>query len=94
MILEAVGVVAYSGDTSSAKKSATKSNHGAVCRYIQAEVAKCNMMRDASAFDGTMNCPESNKENFRFPVYNSLKDEFKYPFQTHESAIWLYGNFS
>ena len=38
-ILAAVGVVAYSGYTSGAKKSATKSNHGAVCKYMQAEVA-------------------------------------------------------
>ena len=81
-ILAAVGVVAYSGYTSGAKKSATKSNHGAVCKFIQAEVAKCNMLGDSSAFDGTMNCPESNKEKFRFPVYNSLKNEFKNPFET------------
>ena len=93
-ILAAVGVVAYNGYTSSAKKSATKSNHHAVCKFIQAEVTKCNMLFDSSAFDGTMNCPETNKENFRTPAYNSVKDNFKNPFQTNESAIWLYGNFS
>ena len=93
-ILAAVGVVAYSGYTNSAKKSSTKSNHAAVCKFIQAEVAKCNMIGDSTAFDGTMTCPESNKENFRFPVYNSVKDQFKNPFKTSESAIWLYGNFS
>ena len=93
-ILAAVGVVAYSGYTNSAKKSSTKSNHAAVCKFIQAEVAKCNMIGDSTAFDGTMTCPESNKENFRFPVYNSVKDQFKNPFITNESAIWLYGNFS
>ena len=93
-ILAAVGVVAYNGYTSSAKKSATKSNHHAVCKFIQAEVTKCNMLFDSNAFDGTMNCPETNKENFRTPAYNSVKDNFKNPFQTNESAIWLYGNFS
>ena len=80
-ILAAVGVVAYNGYTSSAKKSATKSNHHAVCKFIQAEVTKCNMLFDSTAFDGTMNCPETNKENFRTPAYNSVKDNFKILFK-------------
>jgi len=42
-ILAAVGVVAYSGYTSSAKKSAAKSNHSAVLKYIAAELKKCNI---------------------------------------------------
>ena len=33
-ILAAVGVVAYSGYTSGAKKSAAKSNHNAIVTYI------------------------------------------------------------
>ena len=76
-ILAAVGVVAYNGYTSSAK-----SNHQ-VCKFIQ--------KLQITAFDGTMNCPET-KESFRTPAYNSVKDNFKNPFQTNESAIWLYGN--
>ena len=36
-ILAAVGVVAYSGYTSGAKKSASKSNQAAVTKYIAAE---------------------------------------------------------
>ena len=42
-ILAAVGVVAYSGYTASAKKSAAKSNHSAVLKYIAAELKKCNI---------------------------------------------------
>ena len=42
-ILAAVGVVAYSGYTSSAKKSSAKSNHATVLKYIAAEVQKCNI---------------------------------------------------
>ena len=42
-ILAAVGVVAYSGYTSSAKKSAAKSNHAAVLKYVAAEMKKCNI---------------------------------------------------
>ena len=45
-ILAAVGVVAYSGYTSSAKKSAAKSNHSAVLKYIAAELKKCNIGTD------------------------------------------------
>jgi type IV pilus assembly protein PilA len=45
-ILAAVGVVAYSGYTSSAKKSAAKSNHSAVLKYIASELKKCNIGTD------------------------------------------------
>ena len=40
-ILAAVGVVAYNGYTSSAKKAVSKSNHRAVVKYIKCEIAKC-----------------------------------------------------
>ena len=49
-ILAAVGTVAYTGYTASAKKSAAKSNHANVVKYVAAEMAKCNI--DAEAFDG------------------------------------------
>ena len=42
-ILAAVGVVAYSGYTSGAKKSAVKSNQAAVVKYIAAELKKCEI---------------------------------------------------
>ena len=42
-ILAAVGVVAYSGYTSSAKKSGAKSNHATVVKYVAAELQKCNI---------------------------------------------------
>ena len=55
-ILAAVGVVAYSGYTSSAKKSGAKSNHATVVKYIAAELQKCNIgdstaMKDKSGTD-------------------------------------------
>ena len=40
-ILAAVGVVAYSGYTTNAKKSATKSNHATTLKYIAGELQKC-----------------------------------------------------
>ena len=40
-ILAAVGVVAYNGYTASAKKTAVKSNHDIVVKYVMNEFAKC-----------------------------------------------------
>ena len=42
-ILAAVGVVAYNGYTSSAKKSAAKSNHKNVLKFISTEMQKCEI---------------------------------------------------
>ena len=42
-ILAEVGVVAYSGYTSGAKKNAAKSNLDAVYKYLSAEVMKCEL---------------------------------------------------
>tara|TARA_B100001057_G_scaffold489894_1_gene577098 strand:- start:85 stop:606 length:522 start_codon:yes stop_codon:yes gene_type:complete len=43
-ILAAVGVVAYNGYTSSAKKSAAKSNHKNVLKFISSEMQKCEIL--------------------------------------------------
>ena len=63
-ILAAVGVVAYSGYTSGAKKSASKSNHAAVLKFAAAEMKKCSInggvgsaMKDASG-DEKLTCSE------------------------------------
>jgi type IV pilus assembly protein PilA len=40
-ILAAVGVVAYNGYTSAAKRSATKANHKQVVQMVSAELLKC-----------------------------------------------------
>ena len=48
-ILAAVGTVAYTGYTASAKKSASKSNHANVVKYVAAEMAKCNI--ESTAFN-------------------------------------------
>ena len=42
-ILAAVGVVAYNGYTSSAKVSASKSNHANVIKFITASLMKCEI---------------------------------------------------
>ena len=50
-ILAAVGVVAYSGYTSGAKKSAIKSNFKMVEKYIRAEIMKCEIGVEAIFLD-------------------------------------------
>ena len=48
-ILAAVGVVAYSGYTSGAKKSASKSNQAAVLKFVASEIKKCEINGVATA---------------------------------------------
>ena len=55
-ILAAVGVVAYNGYTKSAKINASKSNQGAVTKYLAAEIQKCNMGTEAAAMSGNLTC--------------------------------------
>ena len=42
-ILAAVGIVAYSGYTSSAKKNTIKSRHDTIVKFFKAEFEKCNI---------------------------------------------------
>ena len=51
-ILAAIGTLAYTGYTKSAKKSAANSNHGAVCRWIATEVQKIALGIDGDMFSG------------------------------------------
>ena len=53
-ILAAVGVVAYNGYTSAAKKNATKTIHAQTLKYISAEVMKCSL--GVSHIMGTLPC--------------------------------------
>ena len=55
-ILAAVGVVAYNGYTKSAKINASKSNQGAVTKFIAAEIQKCNMGTEANAMNNELEC--------------------------------------
>ena len=53
-ILAAVGVVAYNGYITSARKGVAKSNHANAKKYVTAEVAKCNV--ESLAFADTVTC--------------------------------------
>lgn len=90
-ILAAVGVVAYSGYTSGAKKSAAKSNQGAVVKYIAAEMKKCAMGETMAmkASDGTdkLTCAGMNGTAVVTATNQVLATEFKNPYATGTSAI-------
>ena len=55
--LATVGVVAYNGYTSSAKKNAVKSMHAQVIKFIKAEILKCEIA-DKIVMNGNLICSE------------------------------------
>ena len=76
-ILAAVGTVAYTGYTANAKKSAAKSNHASVVKYIAAELQKCNM-EEEEAMDGELTCDNrTTAQVVQTAAIEALKD-FKY----------------
>ena len=56
-ILAAVGVVAYSGYVSGAKKSAAKSHQAQLVKLVAGELKKCDL-GDAKAFGENLTCTE------------------------------------
>ena len=61
-ILAAVGVVAYNGYTTSAKKNAVKAQQANIIKYIMSETKKCDL-GDTSAMDGNLICSNLNTSN-------------------------------
>ena len=57
-ILAAVGVVAYSGYTSSAKKSVTKANHKLIVNTMVNEIQKCEIDSSGGLLDKKLNCSD------------------------------------
>ena len=89
-ILAAVGVVAYSGYTKGAKKSAVKSNQAAIIKYIAAELKKCEIGETDVMVKGSSKLVCSNRKsgtNVATAVNGALGTEFKNPYRTSESAI-------
>ena len=87
-ILAAVGTVAYTGYTESAKKNAAKSNHASVVKYIAAEDQKCNIGEETAM---------SVSATQLFRMYRGADDvidaavialaDFKNPFANTQAAI-------
>ena len=59
-ILAAVGVVAYNGYTTSAKKNASKTIHAATVKYLAAESKKC-VLGESSYFN-SLACTKTGPE--------------------------------
>jgi len=83
-ILAAVGVVAYSGYTSGAKKSAAKSNAAALCKIVKAELTKASIegagtkiFNDAYTYNGSL----AREENaIASAIAKGFKEDFKSPY--------------
>ena len=73
-ILAAVGVVAYNGYTNSAKINASKSNQGAVTKYIAAEIQKCNIGVEATAMSGNLTCSGRDRASIMIAAVLALSD--------------------
>ena len=84
-ILAAVGVVAYSGYVAGAKKSAAKSNHGAIVKYIASELKKCDLGNDKAMGDN-LTC-STRKDADGNVATATVGSEFKNPYKTDTAAL-------
>ena len=84
-ILAAVGTVAYNGYTAGAKKSAAKSNHASVVKYIAAEDQKCNI-GETKAMSTELTCSGRTGADVIVAAKEALKD-FKNPYDPDSAAV-------
>ena len=73
-ILAAVGVVAYNGYTKSAKVNASKSNQGAVTKYLAAEIQKCAMGTETTAMGTALTCAGMDADSVVAAAVTALAD--------------------
>ena len=95
-ILAAVGVVAYSGYTSGAKKQAATSNHRAVVKYIINEVMKCSM-GETKAMKDHLDCSKQGVQTWKDLVAKAVEKalvDFKNPYDTTKTAVTHGGGIS
>jgi len=77
-ILASVGVVAYSGYTSAAKKGVAKANHKSVTKYVSGEMMRC-VGGASRILDNKVNCNSLTAQAFAQFVTAALND-FKNPY--------------
>ena len=88
-ILAAVGVVAYNGYTTSAKKSASLSNHKNVVKYITNEVMKCTTGQ-SKAMNNNLDCSKQGSYNWKDDVAKAAEkalSDFKNPYDSSKSSV-------
>ena len=93
-ILAAVGVVAYNGYTSGAKKTVAKSNHQTAVKFIKLKLHECgfneNISLKSTANSSTVNSISCNTGTGKMGLYlsNHLNNEgFKNPYNMSQKAF-------
>ena len=89
-ILAAVGVVAYSGYTSGAKKSASKSNQSSVVKFVASELKKCDINGDSSAKlmnHASLTCGDRTTDASLQTAIVAGTSDFKNPHNTQKAAV-------
>ena len=82
-ILAAVGTVAYTGYTSSAKVSVTKTIHAQTVKYISTEVMRCSLGQ-TTIYNGALNCLGINASSIAAGVVQVMND--KNPYESANKA--------
>ena len=93
-ILAAVGVVAYSGYTKSAKANSVKTIHQQTVKYLKAETMKCNI--GASAIMGGLSCSglTAEKINAHIGDFTGKVLDFKNPYSNEGMPEYAVGRSS
>ena len=101
-ILAAVGVVAYNGYTSAAKKNSAKAVHATIVKYVSAELTKCNF--EEKIFEGTFDCSKRfNPSSTTISITHSVgtlwgartsnPPKFKHPNGTYSAVLYTVPNY-
>ena len=86
-VLSAVGVVAYNGYTSSAKKNTVKQIHSQTVKFIKAEVLKCDI-GETTAMNGNLDCDERFEPGaIGAATQASFEGKFFNPFVSHRENM-------
>ena len=85
--LAAVGVVAYNGYTSSAKKNVVRSMHAQTIKFIKAEILKCDI-GETIVMNGNLNCSERLTANkIGAATQASFEGKFLNPFVSYKENV-------
>ena len=94
-ILAAVGVVAYNGYTSSAKRATSVANWKSVSKYISNQVMKCSI-GESKAMDGNLDCSKQGANNWDDVVIDAALlslTNFKNPWNSNGEPITKGGQY-
>ena len=85
--LAAVGVVAYNGYTSAAKKNVVKSMHSQTVKFIKSEIIKCDL-GETVVMNGNLNCSERLIANkIGAATQASFEGKFLNPFVSYNENV-------